>query len=105
MSKKAYVPAAIRAHVMTQFSCCVACGTWDADACGHIVAESKGGKMEKENFVRLCHSCNSVQGSACVTFAAFASYTESAALIISRRAYWASYIGAVKIAKPYRPKN
>ena len=103
MSKKAYIPAAIRAHVMQEFRCCVACGTWDADACGHLVAESKGGKMVKENFVRLCHSCNSVQGTAKISFAEYAGYTESAALIISRRAYWARYVGAVKIAKAYRP--
>lgn len=106
MSKKAAIPAAIRAHVMTAFSCCVACGQWDATHCGHVVPESKGGKMTKENFVRLCHACNAVQGNAHVVFAEYATYTESRAEIEVRRAYWARYCsaarGQVKL-NPYRP--
>ena len=103
MSKKASIPAAIRAAVMTRFTCCAACGTWDADECGHIVAESAGGQMSVDNFVRLCGSCNRKQANRSVVFGAFASYTESPALILSRRAYWEKYLGAVKVAKPYKP--
>lgn len=105
MSKKASIPAAIKAGVMSRFTACAACGTWDADECGHIVAESNGGAMVLDNFVRLCGSCNRVQANRSVVFAAFANYTESPALIRSRRAYWAKYLGAVKVAKPYRPKE
>jgi HNH endonuclease len=102
---KARIPAAIKAHVFASFDCCAACGTWDADECGHLVAESKGGAMVKENFVRLCGSCNRMQGTAQVVFAAYAAYTESPAMITSRRAYWARYVkaAAVGIAKPYKP--
>jgi hypothetical protein len=103
MAKKASIPAAIRNAVMSRFTCCAACGTWDADECGHIVAESAGGAMVLDNFVRLCGSCNRKQANRSVVFAAFASYTESPALIQSRRAYWAKYLGSVKIAKPYKP--
>lgn len=101
---KARIPAAIKAHVFASFDCCAACGTWDADECGHIVAESRGGAMVKENFVRLCGSCNRMQGTASVVFAAYAAYTESPALIRSRRAYWARYVKAASagIAKPYK---
>lgn len=106
MSKKASIPAAIRAHVMATYDCCVACGTWDADECGHIVAESTGGAMVASNFVRLCGSCNRVQGNVSVVFAEFAEYTESRALVVSRRAYWSRYCsaarGTAKI-KGYRP--
>ena len=101
---KAHIPAAIKTAVMSTFTCCVACGTWDADECGHIVAESNGGAMVVDNFVRLCGSCNRKQANRSVCFAAFATYTESPALIRSRRAYWAKYLGAVKIAKPYKPQ-
>ena len=103
MAKKSHIPASIRTHVMAQYSCCVACGTWDANECGHIVAEANGGAMTKENFVRLCGSCNRVQGTRSVAFGAYAEYTESRALIESRRAYWSRYCGRAKIAKPYRP--
>ena len=103
MSKKAAIPATIKAATFARFTCCAACGTWDADECGHIVAESKGGAMVAENFVRLCGWCNRKQGSKPAVFAAYATYTESRALIESRRAHWAKYLGAVKIAKPYKP--
>lgn len=103
MSKKAVIPAAIRAQVFARFTCCAACGTWDADECGHIVAESAGGAMIVDNFVRLCGSCNRSQANRSVVFGAYATYTESRALVESRRAYWAKYLGAVKIAKPYKP--
>lgn len=103
MAKKARIPATIKKSVMTRFTCCVACGTWDAKACGHIVAESNGGAMVAENFVRLCHDCNGVQGNKNVTFLAYAEYTESRALAESRRAYWAKYLGAVKVSKGYKP--
>ena len=103
MTKKARIPAAIRNEIFARHTCCAACGTWDADECGHIVAEAKGGAMVVENFVRLCGNCNRKQGAASVTFLAFAAYTESPAMIQSRRARWAKYIGAVKISKGYRP--
>ena len=100
---KARIPAAIKAAVFARFDCCAACGTWDADECGHIVAESKGGAMSLDNFVRLCGSCNRKQANRSVAFAAFATLTESRALVQTRRAYWEKYVGASKIAKPYRP--
>lgn len=103
MSTKARIPAAIKKSVMTRFTCCVACGTWDAKACGHIVAEANGGAMVESNFVRLCNDCNSVQGSKDVVFLGYAEYTESRALTESRRARWAKYLGAAKISKGYKP--
>lgn len=107
MTKKATIPAEIKNHVFSTFECCVACGTWDADECGHLIAESTGGAMVKENFVRLCGSCNRVQGTVNIRFAAYAEYSESPAVIRSRRAYWAKYCGqsrgTIKV-KPYNPK-
>ena len=105
MAKKATIPAAIKRHVMVSFTCCAACGTWDADECGHLIAEVNGGAMVAENFVRLCGRCNRLQGRANVAFRAYAAYTESRAEIESRRAYWAKYCkaAAAGIAKPYRP--
>ena len=103
--KKASIPAATRATVFAKHSCCVACGTWDADECGHIVAESNGGTVEESNLVRLCGSCNRTQASADVAFASFASYTLDPALVTSRRAYWAKYCGAARgkaKIKPYK---
>ena len=104
-AKKARIPAATRALVMVSSNCCVACGTWDADDCGHLVAESNGGSVEASNLVRLCRFCNSVQFTSSVSFGAFATYTESPALIRSRRAYWTRYCAAsqVKGVKPYKP--
>jgi hypothetical protein len=105
MTKKARIPAAIKRHVMSAFTCCAACGTWDADECGHLISEANGGAMVPENFVRLCGRCNRLQGRANVAFRAFAPYTESRAEIESRRAYWAKYCkaAAAGIANPYRP--
>lgn len=105
MSKKARIPAAIRNEVFARFDCCAACGTWDADECGHIVAEANGGAMVVENFVRLCGRCNRLQGTATVAFRAYAAYSESPAEITTRRAYWAKYCkaAAAGLAKPYRP--
>lgn len=102
---KARIPAAIKAYVMSTYPCCVACGTWDADECGHLIAEANGGAMVPENFVRLCGSCNRMQGTASVRFKEYATYSESPAEIRSRRAYWARYVkaAAVGIAKPYKP--
>lgn len=102
---KARITSEIKAYVMSTFNCCVACGTWDADECGHIIAESKGGAMVKENFVRLCGSCNRMQGTATVKFKAYATYTESPATIRTNRAYWAKYVkaAAAGIAKPWCP--
>ena len=103
MTKKARIPAAIRNAVFARHNCCAACGQWDADECGHIVAESNGGAMVAENFVRLCGNCNRKQNNKTVTFLAFATYTIDPPLIQMRRARWAKYLGAVKISKGYRP--
>ena len=106
MAKKEHIPAEIRAHIEAKFDCCVACGTWDADNAAHMVAESNGGAMVKENFVRLCGVCNRIQAQASVAFAGFAPYTLEPATIISRRAYWAKYCGAARgkaKIKPYKP--
>jgi 5-methylcytosine-specific restriction endonuclease McrA len=112
MSNKARIPAKIRNAVFARFDCCAACGDRQADECGHLIAEAKGGAMVVENFVRLCGRCNRLQGVATVAFRAYAkapaldlSYGEALALIESRRAYWARYCkaAAAGIAKPYRP--
>lgn len=106
MSKKARITAAVKAQVFAAHTCCAACGTWDADECGHLVAEANGGEATASNLVRLCGNCNRAQGIASVVFAEFASYTESRALVTSRRAYWAKYCNAARGAtriKPYRP--
>ena len=103
MSKKVRIPAATRATVLASHNCCVACGTWDADECGHLIAEANGGSVAVENLVRICGRCNKLQGKANVAFAAFATYTLEPALVQTRRAYWAKYCKAAAIAKPYRP--
>lgn len=103
MSKKIRIPVTVRNIVMSRFDCCAACGTWDADECGHLVAESKGGALIQDNLVRLCGSCNRRMADKEVRFAAYATKTESQALVTTRRAYWAKYLGASNIAKPYRP--
>lgn len=104
--KKASIPAEIRNAVFSLFDCCAACGTWDADECGHIVAEANGGAMVKENFVRQCSSCNRVQATASISFASYATYETQPAVITTRRAYWAKYCGAARHGAPikaYRP--
>lgn len=105
MAKKQRIPAKIRNAVFARFDCCVACGTWDADHCGHVVSEANGGAMVIENFVRLCGKCNLVQGTADVAFRGYASCTESRAEVETNRAYWAKYCkaAAAGIGKPYRP--
>lgn len=108
MSKKATIPAATKAQVFAANNCCVACGTWDADECGHLVAEANGGTVDASNLVRLCGSCNRVQATANVAFAEFATLTLEPALVISRRAYWAKYTSAARGSariKAYRPVN
>jgi hypothetical protein len=106
MSTKARIPAHIKAHVMCAFDSCAACGTWDAEECGHIIPESLGGLMVKENFVRLCGHCNRKLGNVEIAFAQFAERAIEPAIIISRRAYWAKYCGAIRgnaKIKAYRP--
>lgn len=113
MASKSRVPASIKAYVMSAFPACVACGSREANHCGHIVPESHGGAMVKENFVRLCEICNTTQGAVHVRFKSFATpiplsvaYGEAIAIAQTNRAYWARYCssarGAVKI-KPYDP--
>ena len=58
MFKKARIPAALRNAVMAKNDCCVACGTWDAEECGHLISEVNGGPMILENLVRMCGHCN-----------------------------------------------
>lgn len=112
MAKKQRIPAKIRNAVFARFDCCVACGTRDADHCGHVVSEANGGAMVQENFVRLCAKCNLVQGTADVAFRGYAqapaltaTYGEAIATIETNRAYWAKYCkaAAAGIGKPYRP--
>ena len=104
MAKKSIAPA-IRALVLASHDCCVVCGTWDADECGHIVSEANGGEAVQSNLVRMCGRCNRVQGKANVAFRGFATYTLEPALVTTRRAYWAKYCkaAAAGIAKPYKP--
>ncbi len=107
MAKKARIPAEIKNYVFATFDACAACGTWDAEECGHLVAESNGGAMVKENFVRICGWCNRTQGNVNVAFDAYARYSEAPATIKTRRAYWAKYCKAARGAmeiKPYRPR-
>lgn len=82
----------VRAAVMAAHTHCVACGTWDARECGHIVSEAEGGKAIADNLVRLCDVCNTAQGSVSVAFAAYAEYSESRAAIETGRAQWQAYI-------------
>lgn len=93
MSTKSRIPASIKAHVMSAFAGCVACGSREANHCGHIIPESQGGAMVIENFVRLCESCNTTQGAVHVRFKAYAepmslsaSYGEALATIQTNRA-------------------
>jgi hypothetical protein len=112
-TRKSAIPVSIRQHVMTAYAGCVACGSRDANHCGHIVPESKGGAMVESNFVRLCETCNTTQGAVHVRFAAFAapisldlSYGEALAQITTARAYWAAYCRAARGTnkiKPYQP--
>lgn len=112
---KARIPAAIKAHVMSAHAGCVACGSREANHCGHIIPESQGGAMVKENFVRLCEYCNTTQGAVHVRFKAYANpialdatYGEALATIQTNRAYWARYCsaarGQVKL-NPYDPRD
>ena len=112
-TRKAPIPESIRAYVMTAFAGCVACGTRDATHCGHVVAESKGGAMTKENFVRLCAFCNLSQNNVHVAFGAHveafsrsAPYGDVLDAIELNRAYWSRYCssarGGIKL-NPYIP--
>lgn len=106
MAKKLDIPAATRATVYARFDCCAACGTWDADCVAHIVAEHKGGTLDQANLVRLCGWCNQKQHTAFVPFGAYATYTESRALVETRRAMWAKACGQARNGfkiKPYKP--
>jgi hypothetical protein len=109
MTKKAIIDPATRAIVLARHNCCVVCGTWDADECGHIIAEANGGDATEGNLVRMCGRCNRVQGKKNVAFRGFASYTIKPAVVMSRRAAWAAYLqrgehGLIgRMAKPFRP--
>jgi len=111
-TRKAYIPAHVRADVMYNFSCCAACGTPDANECGHILAEVVGGLPTVDNLVRLCGHCNRKQGTATVAFKVYARqpdttmpFGEAIDLINRRRNAWAKYCAAAHagIAKPYKP--
>lgn len=112
-SSKDYISADVRADVMYKFTCCAACGTFDANECGHLLAEAKGGKPTLDNLVRLCSHCNRKQGTATVKFKSYAqapdmraTYAEAIDLINRRRVAWAKYCSHarsdIKI-KPYKP--
>jgi len=109
MTKKAAIAPATRAIVLARHNCCVVCGTWDADECGHIIAEANGGEATESNLLRMCGRCNRVQGKKNVAFRAFASYTLEPAVVMSRRAAWAAYLqraehGSLgRMAQPFRP--
>lgn len=113
MSKKARIPVSIRNHVMSTFEACVACGSREATHCGHIIPESHGGATVKENFVRLCETCNTTQGAVEVKFKSFATpiplnmpYGDALATIQTNRAYWARYCSAARSKiklNPYAP--
>lgn len=114
-TRKAYIPADVRADVMYNFSCCAACGTPDANECGHILAEVAGGLPTLDNLVRLCGHCNRKQGTATVAFKVYARqpdarmpFGEAIDLINRRRNAWAKYCGAARAkgvgaVKPYQP--
>ena len=98
-TSKAYIPAHIRKAVEARFDCCVACGMWDADNVGHIVAEVHGGEMSVDNMIRLCGACNRAQGTATVVIGTYATRTESPSIIIPRRKAWKKYCAAAKDVK------
>jgi len=98
-TSKAYVPASIRKEIFARFDCCAACGTWDADQVGHIVAEANGGEMSANNMMRLCGSCNQAQGTATVIIGTYATRTESPSTILPRRKAWSKYCAAAKSMK------
>ena len=104
-TKKEYIPASIREYVKEVFPCCVACGTWDADNCGHIIAESNGGAMVKENFVRLCGACNRAQGVVNVVFASYAGFALDPATVIARRIYWVKYCSTIRCREGAKNQN
>ena len=106
MSTKVKIPMSIKTAVKAKFNCCAACGTWDADNVGHIIAESKGGTLAMENLILLCGNCNQVQSNINIQFAAFAEYAIEPTVIIARRKYWEKYCGAARnglAVKPYKP--
>ena len=120
LKRKARIPASIRKHVMQTFECCVVCGQWDANDCGHIVPESQGGAMTASNFVRLCGYCNQTQGACVAKFGAYAgnldhlSVPAARALIQKRRKQWAKYCGMIRAraasekkfrTRPFTPCN
>ena len=115
MARKGYISAEIRKAVMESHDGCVVCGTPDADQCGHLIAESKGGEISVNNLVRMCGRCNTIQGNANVQFASFAPVNWDLALryameeIERKRAAWARYCGVVRPgrvkAKPFDAAN
>ncbi len=116
MTKKAAIAPATRAIVLARHAGCVVCGDRRANECGHIIAEANGGAATEGNLLRMCGSCNRVQGKKNVAFAAYAkpisltaTYGEALATLDSRQAAWAAYLqraehGSLgRIAKPFRP--
>lgn len=116
-TRKARIDPAIRAIVLARHDGCVVCGDRQANECGHIIAEAKGGKATEGNLLRMCGACNRAQGSKNVAFAGYAkaislraTYGEALATIDSRRAQWAAYLargehGSLgRLAKPFRPQ-
>lgn len=72
--KKQHIPASLKRQVWSKHvgtekgvADCLCCGVIqihkDSFSCGHIIAESKGGKMELNNLKPICFSCNSSIGT------------------------------------------
>jgi 5-methylcytosine-specific restriction endonuclease McrA len=73
-TKKRNIPKRIKALVWKKyvgedvatvkcFCCAFATVNMMEYDCGHIIAESKGGKMEIDNLRTICHECNLSMGS------------------------------------------
>lgn len=74
ISKKQSIPKSLKRQVWCQWigrekgiAKCLCCNVVDIEkdsfACGHIIAESKGGKLEVNNLKPVCMSCNSSMGT------------------------------------------
>jgi hypothetical protein len=97
MAKKEKIPAALKLAVRDARNCCAACGTPDAFDCGHIVAETRGGKLELSNLILMCDRCNGALNHANFEFAETANYTESWSAIQRNRAVFFAYADKAKL--------
>jgi hypothetical protein len=97
MAKKEKISAALKLAVRDARNCCAACGTPDAFDCGHIVAETRGGKAELSNLILMCDRCNGALNHANFEFIATANYTESWTVIQHNRAAFFAYADKAKL--------